>query len=635
MGGGRSAPRRRRGRSRCGRLAGDARRPRAAPWPRSPRPTRSARPCCCARPRSWWRCRPGSASSGRPRSGSALRDLFEEEEGYWWRTAAEVVRARPADAGAALGAGLRGGASAPTGWPTPPPCCAGCRRWRPARPTGWPGWRCGGTACTCTIGRASAADPALAGLAGRPAARRHRQHRHVMDGGGARRRTADHLGPGPARHRGAPRRVAQPVMPPPERPARPVARRTRGTRWPRRRRWTRRWPGSPRSWSSARTSWRRWARRSPTRPGRCPARPSCWPAGCSTTAETEEDRAALRSASAPATRRWAGGSDARRATPSGRWRASASWPSWTATATCPTSPPPCRTWAPAWPSWASNDDALSVTYEAVALHRELLEADRDRYLPALARALTNLSACLSRSGRRPAALGAAGQAVAIYRELVEMHPNAYGNELAAADHNWRICREALGQPVAGRRRRHRPARQPGRPVRPARSATPPSVGSPRGDPPAPATWPHHVQRRRHARRAHRGRARRHRRRPGARRRRAADRRAAGGRGDQPAGAVPADPDARCPMAVSRSVEDGPDRVRVRRLGGPVAQEARQGATVAGRAGSIPSRSLSRRGRRVDGGHVGPGGGRRRGPGTNGYRRARGRTRCGWPAATAT
>jgi hypothetical protein len=41
--------------------------------------------------------------------------------------------------------------------------------------------------------------------------------------------------------------------------------------------------------------------------------------------------------------------------------------------------------------------------------------------------------------------------VAIYRELVELHPHAYENELAAADHNWRVCREALGQPVAGRR----------------------------------------------------------------------------------------------------------------------------------------------------------------------------------------
>ncbi len=92
--------------------------------------------------------------------------------------------------------------------------------------------------------------------------------------------------------------------------------------------------------------------------------------------------------------------------------------------------------------------ALDASYEAVAMHRELLNTDRDRFLPALARALTNLSACLSRSGRGSAALGAAGQAVAIYRELVELNPDAYRNELAAADHNWRVCRQALGQPAA-------------------------------------------------------------------------------------------------------------------------------------------------------------------------------------------
>lgn len=95
-----------------------------------------------------------------------------------------------------------------------------------------------------------------------------------------------------------------------------------------------------------------------------------------------------------------------------------------------------------------REAALATSYEAVAMHRELLETDRDRHVPALARALTNLSACLSRSGRRPAALGAAGQAVAIYRELVDLHPDAYRAELAAADHNWRVCRQALGQPTA-------------------------------------------------------------------------------------------------------------------------------------------------------------------------------------------
>ena len=98
----------------------------------------------------------------------------------------------------------------------------------------------------------------------------------------------------------------------------------------------------------------------------------------------------------------------------------------------------------------SNADGTLAGRTAVSLYRELLETDRDRHLPALARALTNLSACLSRSGSRPAALGAAGQAVAIYRELVEVHPKAFTTEMAAAEHNWRVCRGALGQPATGR-----------------------------------------------------------------------------------------------------------------------------------------------------------------------------------------
>lgn len=98
-----------------------------------------------------------------------------------------------------------------------------------------------------------------------------------------------------------------------------------------------------------------------------------------------------------------------------------------------------------------HEEALNATYEAVGLYRELVEVDRDEYLPSLGRGLTNLSACLSKLGRRPAALGAAGQAVAIYRELTDLQPYAYRRELAAADHNWRVCRDMIGTPVAGRK----------------------------------------------------------------------------------------------------------------------------------------------------------------------------------------
>jgi tetratricopeptide (TPR) repeat protein len=97
-----------------------------------------------------------------------------------------------------------------------------------------------------------------------------------------------------------------------------------------------------------------------------------------------------------------------------------------------------------------REEALRHSYDAVTLHRELVADAPGRHLPELARALTNLSACLFRSGRRTAALGAAGQAVALYRELAEVNPAAYAGELSAADHNWQLCRSVLGEPAPGR-----------------------------------------------------------------------------------------------------------------------------------------------------------------------------------------
>ena len=66
----------------------------------------------------------------------------------------------------------------------------------------------------------------------------------------------------------------------------------------------------------------------------------------------------------------------------------------------------------------------------------------------LARSLVNLSACLNRAGRAEAAVGAAGQSVVLYRELVEESPAVYQAELAAAEHNWRVCSDALADPLA-------------------------------------------------------------------------------------------------------------------------------------------------------------------------------------------
>jgi tetratricopeptide (TPR) repeat protein len=90
-----------------------------------------------------------------------------------------------------------------------------------------------------------------------------------------------------------------------------------------------------------------------------------------------------------------------------------------------------------------REAAVEASYEAVALHREVARTDRDRALPELARALTNLSACLARAGRPPAAVSAAGQAVSLYQELLAINPTAYQHEAAAAERNYQVCREAL------------------------------------------------------------------------------------------------------------------------------------------------------------------------------------------------
>jgi tetratricopeptide (TPR) repeat protein len=117
-----------------------------------------------------------------------------------------------------------------------------------------------------------------------------------------------------------------------------------------------------------------------------------------------------------------------------------------------------------------REEALTQSYEAVTLYRELAaHPDRaagpapastdvggggfvgERYMPELARALSTLTTCLSRAGRRTAALGAAGQSVALYRELARDDPLRYAAELASAEHNWRVCRGVLGEPIAGAR----------------------------------------------------------------------------------------------------------------------------------------------------------------------------------------
>ena len=54
--------------------------------------------------------------------------------------------------------------------------------------------------------------------------------------------------------------------------------------------------------------------------------------------------------------------------------------------------------------------------------RELADYDRDRYLPDLAAAVSNLASCLAQLGERDEALTVSYEAVALYRELLETRP---------------------------------------------------------------------------------------------------------------------------------------------------------------------------------------------------------------------
>jgi hypothetical protein len=77
-------------------------------------------------------------------------------------------------------------------------------------------------------------------------------------------------------------------------------------------------------------------------------------------------------------------------------------------------------------------DALPVTEEAVAIRRELVQANPDRYRPDLATSLTNLGEIFSQLGRPADALPVTEEAVAIRRELVQANPDRYRTDLATS-----------------------------------------------------------------------------------------------------------------------------------------------------------------------------------------------------------
>ncbi|MGH3852352.1 MAG: tetratricopeptide repeat protein [Pseudonocardiaceae bacterium] len=78
------------------------------------------------------------------------------------------------------------------------------------------------------------------------------------------------------------------------------------------------------------------------------------------------------------------------------------------------------------------DEALPHIDTAVGHYRDLVETDRDRYLPDLARSLHNLGSRYMDQGRHDDALPPTAQAIKYYRELAEHGPGRYQANLAAA-----------------------------------------------------------------------------------------------------------------------------------------------------------------------------------------------------------
>ena len=90
-------------------------------------------------------------------------------------------------------------------------------------------------------------------------------------------------------------------------------------------------------------------------------------------------------------------------------------------------------------------EALPATEEAVAIRRELAEANPDRYRPDLAASLTNLGITFSELGRPAEALSVEQEAVAIYDDLAEANPDRYRPDLAASLTNLGVRFSELGR----------------------------------------------------------------------------------------------------------------------------------------------------------------------------------------------
>jgi tetratricopeptide (TPR) repeat protein len=92
-----------------------------------------------------------------------------------------------------------------------------------------------------------------------------------------------------------------------------------------------------------------------------------------------------------------------------------------------------------------RQEALAPTQEAVTIYRQLVQANRDAYLPYLAMALGNLEAFLSEVGQRQQALAPAQEAISIYQTLAEANPDAYLPNLAMALNNLGVSLSEMGR----------------------------------------------------------------------------------------------------------------------------------------------------------------------------------------------
>ncbi|WP_157779148.1 tetratricopeptide repeat protein [Micromonospora sp. WMMA2032] len=91
-------------------------------------------------------------------------------------------------------------------------------------------------------------------------------------------------------------------------------------------------------------------------------------------------------------------------------------------------------------------EALEVSQEGVDLRRELVDGNRDAYLPDLAASVSNHAVRLAEVGRRAEALEAGQEAVDLYRELVDGNRDAYLPDLAMS-----VSNHAVGLAEVGRR----------------------------------------------------------------------------------------------------------------------------------------------------------------------------------------